>query len=84
MDSSKWNQLESNKERTLTDNEKAKLEKDVTLVSPFKQNKLEVDSQRNWDLFYKRNTTNFFKDRHWITREFPEILSLVSVLSAFI
>lgn len=23
--------------------------------------KLEVESLRNWDLFYKRNTTNFFK-----------------------
>ncbi|XP_061674986.1 tRNA N(3)-methylcytidine methyltransferase METTL6 isoform X2 [Syngnathoides biaculeatus] len=35
--------------------------------------KLERDAQRNWDLFYKRNTTNFFKDRHWTSREFEEL-----------
>lgn len=29
--------------------------------------------QRNWDKFYKHNTTNFFKDRHYILAEFPEL-----------
>ncbi|KAG8009771.1 Methyltransferase-like protein 6 [Nibea albiflora] len=43
------------------------------LVSDFKQLKLEREAQKNWDLFYKRNTTNFFKDRHWTTREFEEL-----------
>ncbi len=28
---------------------------------------------RNWDKFYKHNTTNFFKDRHYILAEFPEL-----------
>jgi len=28
---------------------------------------------RNWDKFYKHNTTNFFKDRHYILNEFPEL-----------
>ncbi|KAM8826926.1 tRNA N(3)-cytidine methyltransferase METTL6 isoform 2-T2 [Synchiropus picturatus] len=43
------------------------------LVSAFKLMKLEKDAQKNWDLFYKRNSTNFFKDRHWTTREFQEL-----------
>jgi hypothetical protein len=33
-----------------------------------------IDLQaRNWDKFYKHNTTNFFKDRHYILSEFPEL-----------
>uniref|UniRef100_UPI0031B8B38C tRNA N(3)-methylcytidine methyltransferase METTL6 n=1 Tax=Homo sapiens TaxID=9606 RepID=UPI0031B8B38C len=34
-----------------------------------------MEAQKNWDLFYKRNSTNFFKDRHWTTREFEELRS---------
>uniref|UniRef100_A0A8C2ATR6 tRNA N(3)-cytidine methyltransferase n=1 Tax=Cyprinus carpio TaxID=7962 RepID=A0A8C2ATR6_CYPCA len=60
-------------ERTLTPEELEKLRTDRVLVSDFKQQKLERDAQKNWDLFYKRNTTNFFKDRHWTTREFEEL-----------
>nr|XP_019962594.1 PREDICTED: methyltransferase-like protein 6 [Paralichthys olivaceus] len=44
-----------------------------TLVSGFKQMKLEREAQKNWDLFYKRNSTKFFKDRHWTSREFQEL-----------
>lgn len=32
-------------------------------VSEFHANKLELQAGRNWDLFYKRNETKFFKDR---------------------
>ncbi|XP_021370240.1 methyltransferase-like protein 6 isoform X2 [Mizuhopecten yessoensis] len=56
--------------RVLTAEEKHKLEKDDKLVSDFKRNKYEIEAKKNWDLFYKRNTTKFFKDRHWTTREF--------------
>ncbi|XP_027048402.1 methyltransferase-like protein 6 [Pocillopora damicornis] len=60
--------------RALTEEEKIKLEDDSKIVSKFKQNKLEKEAQKNWDLFYKRNATNFFKDRHWTTAEFKELL----------
>lgn len=59
--------------RTLTDEKMDELANDQTLVSDFKQMKLEKEAQKNWDLFYKRNATNFFKDRHWTTREFEEL-----------
>lgn len=59
--------------RQLTAGEQAHLEKDIQLVSDFKQQKLEKEAKKNWDLFYKRNTTKFFKDRHWTTREFAEL-----------
>jgi len=29
---------------------------------------------RNWDLFYKHNENNFFKDRKWLHLEFPELV----------
>jgi hypothetical protein len=32
--------------------------------------RLEIDARKNWDIFYKQNTTNFYKDRHYINREF--------------
>ena len=43
-------------------------------VSDFQASKLEAEAARNWDLFYKRNSTNFFKDRHWTKREFEELV----------
>lgn len=33
-------------------------------------NKYEREASRYWDLFYKRNRDNFFKDRHYLMREF--------------
>lgn len=59
--------------RVLTQEELGRLSGERALVSDFKQMKLEKEAQKNWDLFYKRNTTNFFKDRHWTTREFEEL-----------
>lgn len=45
------------------------------LVPEHQANQLETNAQRHWDLFYKRNSTKFFKDRRWTTREFHELLS---------
>jgi len=35
--------------------------------------RLEIDARRHWDIFYKQNTTNFYKDRHYVAREFTEL-----------
>lgn len=59
--------------RLLTLDEIEKLKNDTALVAEFKQTKLEKEAEKNWDLFYKRNTTKFFKDRHWTTKEFREL-----------
>lgn len=34
--------------------------------------KVEKDARRNWDVFYKKNETRFFKDRHWLDQEFGD------------
>lgn len=45
------------------------------LVPEAKATRLEKDAKRHWDLFYKRNETKFFRDRHWTTREFQELIN---------
>uniref|UniRef100_A0A914UVN1 tRNA N(3)-methylcytidine methyltransferase n=1 Tax=Plectus sambesii TaxID=2011161 RepID=A0A914UVN1_9BILA len=58
--------------RTLTAEEISKIASDEP-VSAFKQNKLEAEARKNWDLFYKRNETNFFKDRHWTKADLQQL-----------
>jgi len=38
-------------------------------MNEFKRKKLQNESQKNWDRFYKRNSNNFFKDRNWTKRD---------------
>ena len=33
----------------------------------------EKEAAKNWDKFYTRNQSNFFKDRHYLTEVFPEL-----------
>uniref|UniRef100_A0A182P318 tRNA N(3)-methylcytidine methyltransferase n=1 Tax=Anopheles epiroticus TaxID=199890 RepID=A0A182P318_9DIPT len=62
--------------KTLTESELAQLEEqNKRLVTPFQALKLEQEARKHWDLFYKRNENRFFKDRHWTTREFSELLA---------
>ncbi|KAL1240895.1 hypothetical protein TSPI_02587 [Trichinella spiralis] len=60
--------------RILTDDELAKLSSDKSAFNDFQKRKLESELQKNWDKFYLRNKTSFFKDRHWTREEFPKIL----------
>ncbi|CAL1299706.1 unnamed protein product [Larinioides sclopetarius] len=62
--------------RKLSAEEIEKLSKDKVSLSEFKRNKLEAEAKKNWDLFYKRNKANFFKDRHWTKREFEELANI--------
>lgn len=45
------------------------------LVPSAQPEKWILEAQRNWDIFYKNNQTNFFKDRHWLDREFKVLQS---------
>ncbi|KAL5241090.1 hypothetical protein ACI65C_008500 [Semiaphis heraclei] len=44
------------------------------MVSSFKAQEIEKNSKKHWDIFYKNNGNRFFKDRHWTTREFSELI----------
>lgn len=62
-------------EKKLCEEEIQKLDaQNMRLVSQHKAGCLEKEASKYWDLFYKRNETRFFKDRHWTTREFKELL----------
>jgi len=49
---------------------------DPSKPTEFWYNKYEKDAKRNWDIFYKHNTTNFFKNRYYIDAEFTELKNL--------
>ncbi|XP_077239744.1 S-adenosyl-L-methionine-dependent methyltransferases superfamily protein [Tasmannia lanceolata] len=38
-------------------------------VSPFWREKYERDAKKYWDIFYKRHQDKFFKDRHYLDKE---------------
>ncbi|KAL1836621.1 hypothetical protein VTJ49DRAFT_4869 [Mycothermus thermophilus] len=40
-------------------------------VSEFDKMRFNSDPAKWWNLFYKNNTANFFKDRKWLQQEFP-------------
>jgi methyltransferase-like protein 6 len=58
----------------------------MSQIPEFWQKKYKDEAAKNWNLFYKRNEARFFKDRHWIGREFPELFEAstkVSFLNEF-
>lgn len=42
-------------------------------MDPKLTKKYETEANRYWDEFYSIHTNGFFKDRHWLFTEFPEL-----------
>lgn len=47
-------------------------------VSDFDKNLFNSNPARYWDIFYKNNKENFFKDRKWLQIEFPLLFDVTS------
>ncbi|KAI0914115.1 methyltransferase [Ustulina deusta] len=47
-------------------------------VSDFDKNRFNSDPARFWNLFYKNNTANFFKNRKWLQQEFPVLRTVTA------
>lgn len=43
-----------------------------TGVTPFWKEKYERDAKKYWDVFYKRHQDKFFKDRHYLDKEWGQ------------
>jgi methyltransferase-like protein 6 len=54
----------------------SKLSEDTSTLSAFIYNKFEEQASKMWNIFYKHNTVNFYKDRHYLAKVFPEIGSM--------
>ncbi|KAJ0514941.1 putative tRNA(Thr) (cytosine(32)-N(3))-methyltransferase [Helianthus annuus] len=44
-------------------------------VTPFWKEKYEKDAKKYWDIFYKRHQDRFFKDRHYLDKEWGHFFS---------
>lgn len=57
----------------MTGKAKEIIDEDAEPVTDEGYQKYEEEAKRNWDIFYKNNKTNFYKDRHYIKAEFKEL-----------
>ena len=48
---------------------------DDVLVKKFTKEKFERESHKMWNTFYQENGDRFFRDRHYLTNEFPQLLT---------
>ena len=72
----KWDEQMTHDAQTIIDNEGNPKLQETNI------RRLEIDARKNWDLFYKMNTTNFYKDRHYLAREFQELTQKLDEVKA--
>ncbi|EHB04817.1 Methyltransferase-like protein 2 [Heterocephalus glaber] len=71
-DCSGWDNVEWSEEQAAAAERKV-LENSAQRVCQEKQVDYEVNAHKYWNDFYKIHENGFFKDRHWLFMEFPEL-----------
>ncbi|XP_074117042.1 tRNA N(3)-cytidine methyltransferase METTL2A isoform X2 [Sminthopsis crassicaudata] len=67
-----WDNVEWSKEQEAAAAKRVR-ENSAQRVPPEKQVEFEVNAHEYWNNFYKIHENGFFKDRHWLFTEFPEL-----------
>ncbi|ODV86079.1 hypothetical protein CANARDRAFT_7439 [[Candida] arabinofermentans NRRL YB-2248] len=67
-----WDNVDWDDEQLLEFEEKIKKQQE-TPVSEFDKKVFNSNPAKFWDVFYKNNRENFFKDRKWLQIEFPSL-----------
>ncbi|XP_061875031.1 tRNA N(3)-methylcytidine methyltransferase METTL2 isoform X2 [Colius striatus] len=67
-----WDHVEWSEEQEASARSKVE-ENSSQLLPQDKQEEYEVNARRYWDDFYQIHENGFFKDRHWLFTEFPEL-----------
>ncbi|KAM9000997.1 tRNA N(3)-methylcytidine methyltransferase METTL2A isoform X4 [Sarcophilus harrisii] len=68
-----WDNVEWSKEQEAAAAKRVR-ENSAQRVPPEKQVEFEVNAHEYWNNFYKIHENGFFKDRHWLFTEFPELI----------
>ncbi|XP_019379131.1 PREDICTED: methyltransferase-like protein 2A [Gavialis gangeticus] len=67
-----WDNVEWSEEQEASARRKVQ-ENSIQFVPPDKQEEYELNASKYWNNFYKIHENGFFKDRHWLFTEFPEL-----------
>uniref|UniRef100_A0A8D0GYL0 tRNA N(3)-cytidine methyltransferase n=1 Tax=Sphenodon punctatus TaxID=8508 RepID=A0A8D0GYL0_SPHPU len=67
-----WDNVEWSEEQEASARSKVQ-ENSAQLVSQDQQDDYELNANKYWNDFYKIHENGFFKDRHWLFTEFPEL-----------
>jgi tRNAThr (cytosine32-N3)-methyltransferase len=70
FDYNSWDQVVPDPDHLVAALEKIKFQQEYKLPAKEKKRFLERPAYF-WDMFYRNNRENFFKNRKWLTREFP-------------
>lgn len=71
-----WDNVEWGEEQVAEAQEKISKQYDHP-VDDFDKNKYNSNPAKYWDLFYRNNKENFFKDRKWLQIEFPQLYEAI-------
>uniref|UniRef100_A0A8D0BTT3 tRNA N(3)-cytidine methyltransferase n=1 Tax=Salvator merianae TaxID=96440 RepID=A0A8D0BTT3_SALMN len=69
-----WDNVEWSEEQEASAQAKVQ-ENSLEFISQEQQDAYEINASKYWDDFYKTHENGFFKDRHWLFTEFPELAS---------